>query len=46
MQPGQLDERLLHHVLGRVAPLPRVQGERGGVVVHQKAELVRSHTPP
>ena len=37
---GQLDEGLLDHVLGRAAPLPRVEHERGGVgvVIYNRKE--------
>ena len=34
----QLHERLLDHVLGLVAPLPRVELQRGGVPVDQPPE--------
>jgi hypothetical protein len=32
---SQLQKRLLHHVFRRIAPLPRVKGERGGVLVQE-----------
>src|SRR5262249_23150861 len=39
----EFEERLLHHVLGRGAPLPRVQHQRRGVGVHQPPEKFGSH---
>ena len=42
-QGGQFDERLLNDVLGRTAPLPRVENERGQVAIEQVAQEVRVH---
>ena len=40
---GQLDERLLNDVLGRVIPLSRKQLERGRVSFHESPEPVGIH---
>src|SRR5271157_5380851 len=39
----QLQKRILNHVFRHVAPLPREQFERGGVLVQEVAEQVRIH---
>jgi len=38
---AQFQKRILNHVFRYVAPLPRVQFERGGVLVQEVAEQVR-----
>jgi len=40
---SQLDKRLLHDILGRGAPLPRVQNQRRPLHVHQTRELMPAH---
>jgi hypothetical protein len=42
-QGYKFDESVLHDILGRVTPLPRVKMERGAVGINEAREFVRTH---